>query len=234
MAVTLKSAVSTSKANGQAPYVCLHIPAEAHTLSGFRAWVLSDALPEKLPVAFIKGEVYLDMSKQDLWNHVAPKGEIFRVLLQLNHDLELGEFFMDGPLVTNESAEVSNNPDGVGMLHATLDAGRVRYLPGRKGQEVEIEGSPDWVLEVVSDSSVHKDNVQLRQAYHKAGIREYWLVDTRPAEIQFQILHWRPSGYVAASPKAGWHRSKVWNRSFRLSRTRNRRGGWQYLLEVRE
>ena len=36
----------------------LRIPAEAHTLDGFRRWALSDEFPEKLKVMFLAGEVY--------------------------------------------------------------------------------------------------------------------------------------------------------------------------------
>src|SRR5256885_8764701 len=44
---------------------------------------------------------------------------------------------------------------------------------------LELEGTPDMVLEVVSESSVQKDTKRLRQLYWQAGIREYWLVDAR-------------------------------------------------------
>jgi Uma2 family endonuclease len=37
---------------------------------------------------------------------------------------------------------------------------------------MELEGTPDWVLEVVSQSSVAKDTKWLRESYHKAGIPE--------------------------------------------------------------
>lgn len=229
MSTAIKSRGPLPQQNRDVPYVFLRIPPEAHSLEGFRKWVLSDEVPEKLRVMFLKGEVYLDMSKEDLRNHVALKGEIYRVLSQLNHELDLGDFFPDGALITNQTAKVSNNPDGVAVLWGSLAAGKVRYV-----KEMEVEGSPDWVLEVVSPSSVFKDTVQLRQAYHEAGIQEYWLVDARGSDIKFQILQWRKTSYVASSAKEGWHRSKVFARSFRLTRRRDRRGAWKYLLEVRE
>jgi Uma2 family endonuclease len=56
------------------------------------------------------------------------------------------------------------------------------------GDYIEILGSPDLVVEIVSDSSVRKDTTLLRDAYWKAGVREYWLFDARGAEIRFDIL----------------------------------------------
>ena len=210
----------------------LHIPRSAHTLAGFREWVLSDEFPEKLPVAFIRGEVYLDMSKEAIRTHAAVKTPVAVTLGNLNQEIDFGDLYINGVLVTNVSAQVSNNPDMVAVFWESLEAGRVRYVT-KKVHEMEIEGSPDWALEIVSDSSVVKDLQQLRQVYHEAGIREYWLIDARGDEIMFQILHWRKSGYFAAPHKDGWLRSRVFGREFRLNRKPDRRGAWKYELQVR-
>jgi hypothetical protein len=45
----------------------LHISQDALTLAGFRAWVLSDKFPEKQPVTILNEEIYLDMSKEDIF-----------------------------------------------------------------------------------------------------------------------------------------------------------------------
>ena len=103
-----------------------------------------------------------------------------------------------------------------------------------KDREIEIEGSPDWVLEIVSRSSVTKDKRDLRQAYHQAGIREYWLVDARGADIEFQIFHWRKTGFVSAPNNDGWLRSRVFPFHFQLTRKRDRRGGWRYNLASKD
>jgi Uma2 family endonuclease len=105
---------------------------------------------------------------------------------------------------------------------------------GAEHKHRELEGSPDWVLEIVSDTSVKKDLVQLREAYHRAGIPEYWLVDARGDEIRLQILLRRKNGYVAAVNREGWQRSKVFSRSFRLEGVLNDYGLWEYTLHVRE
>ena len=145
----------------------LHIPRSVHTLAGFREWVLSDEFPEKLPVTFIRGEVYLDMSKEAIRTHAAVKTATAGTMFNLNQEIDYGDLYINGVLVTNVPAQVSNNPDMVAIFWDSLEAGRVRYVT-KKLHEMEIEGSPDWLLEIVSTSSVKKDLEQLRQAYHEA------------------------------------------------------------------
>ena len=208
----------------------LHIPRDAHTLAGFRKWVLSDEFPEKQPVMFRNGEIYLYMPREEIFTHAAVKTAVVGAIGNLFEQLDLGNLFISGVLVTNVEADVSNNPDMVSILWKSLESGKVRYVTNDRDEAVEIEGSPDWLLEIVSDGSVRKDKIELRESFHKAGVREYWIIDARGDEIDFQILHWRKSGYAAAPNKAGWQRSRIFGRSFQLTRSRDRRGGWRYVL----
>jgi Uma2 family endonuclease len=159
----------------------VRIPTSAMTLTGFRAWATSDTFPEHIRAAFIDQEIFIEMSNEDLDTHVTVKTEITRVLARLIRDSKLGQFFAEGVLVTNEDASVSNNPDASFFTLESFRCGRMRLVPKQdnKDRYVEIEGTPDWVLEVISDSSVDKDTVKLREAYHRAGVREYWLIDAR-------------------------------------------------------
>ena len=135
-------------------------------------------------------------------------------------------------LVTNLEADVSNNPDMLAVFWESLDKNLVRYVTRGK-RDVEIVGSPDWALEIVSRGSVTKDKRQLRKAYHRAGIREYWIIDARRDEISFVVLYWRKSGYATAPHRDGWVHSRVFQRDFRLTRKPDRRGAWEYALEVK-
>jgi Uma2 family endonuclease len=213
----------------------LWIPVSAMTLEGFREWATSDDFPEHVRVAFIGNRIFLDMSNEDPECHAVVKGEIYRVLETLNRELDLGRLYPDGVLVTNSEASLSNNPDASFVSWRTLDAGRARLTrrlndPSRYR---DVEGAPDWVLEVVSDSSVGKDTERLREAYHAAGVKEYWLVDARGDELHLLILIHRKGGYAAAPNRDGWQRSRVFGQDFRLVRTRTRRNLWNYALELR-
>jgi Uma2 family endonuclease len=106
-------------------------------------------------------------------------------------------------------------------------------VEGAKGGYVELEGIPDMVLEVMSDSSVHKDTEQLRELYWQAGIREYWLVDARKEPLTFEILRHTAKGYIATRKQAGWLKSAVFGKSFQLTQRTDDLGYPEYRLAVR-
>lgn len=56
--------------------------------------------------------------------------------------------------------------------------------------EERLEGAADLVVEVVSEDSVRRDKVQKFVEYQSAGVREYWLIDSRPGEAkaEFYVL----------------------------------------------
>lgn len=228
----LEAAASLEDAAHPLDDITLEVPPEAHTLAGFRAWVFSNDFPEKRRLSYIQGQVILDLSMEEIQTHAAVKTEIGGVLWNLKREVDYGDLYINGVLVTNEEADVSNSPDMVAVFWESLDADLVRYVR-RKNKDLEINGSPDWLMEIVSDGSVRKDTKLLRQAYHQAKVREYWLIDARGSDLSFQILHWRKSGFVAAEEQDGWKKSKVFGRHFRLTRNKDRRGAWKYRLEVR-
>jgi Uma2 family endonuclease len=219
--------------NGGTPFA---VPPEAHNHDGFRRWVTGPDFPDHVRVFFDQGEMWFDMSKEELETHNKVKVEIARALAGLVQDNDLGEFYGDGALVSNEAAGVSNNPDALFVCWDSFDAERVHLVQrdNAPGQYLEIEGIPDWVLEMVSRSSVKKDTEKLLQAYHRAGIPEYWLLDARGERVNFQILQHRKSRYFATKRKDGYQWSNVFARWFRLERSRGRRDLWRYRLQVRD
>jgi Uma2 family endonuclease len=99
---------------------------------------------------------------------------------------------------------------------------------------MEIEGAPDLVVEIVSDGSTAKDTRRLPPAYHRAGVREFWLIDARREQLFFQIHHHGPAGFDPAPADAdGFQTSLVFHAGFRLLRHRNHLGQWMYDLEAR-
>lgn len=89
------------------------------------------------------------------------------------------------------------------------------------------------VLEVISESSVQKDEVILKEAYWEAGIAEYWLVDARKQALRFDIFRHTSKGYVATRKQAGWLKSGVFGKSFRLRKRTNVLGHPDFILDVR-
>jgi Uma2 family endonuclease len=169
----------------------VEVPSSVFDHTGFRRWATSDVLPDDVRVSYANGEVLLEMSRPELETHSKVKGELTSVLVQLVKVEDRGETYPDRALLTNEAAELSTEPDFVFVSWGAFEAGRVRLVPkaNRPDDFIEIEGTPDLVIEVVSDSSKRKDTELLRAAYARAGVPEYWLVDTRSASLSFVILH---------------------------------------------
>jgi Uma2 family endonuclease len=211
----------------------VHIPVWVVDLESFRRWVHSDEVPEKLRTCFLNGEVWVDMSKEQFIPHNQLKNDLSFALTGLIKAERLGRYVPDGMLLTNVEANLSAGPDGAFVSLQSMESGRVRLVEGKRGGQVELEGTPDMVLEVVSDSSVKKDTVTLRDLYWKAGIPEYWLVDARGEEMEFEILRYTAKGYVPTRKQAGWLKSPVFGKSFRLIRQTHEDGNPEYILEMR-
>ena len=211
----------------------VNVPSWVVDLDSFRRWAESDDVPEKLRVWYLKGEVWIDMGKQQIFSHLALKNAFNMILGGLVQTEGSGLYLPDGLFLANINADVGGNPDATFLSNAGLDSNRVRLIEGKKGGYVEVEGSPDMVLEVVSDSSVRKDDVVLRQAYWEGGIREYWLVDARKEPLRFDILRHNAQGYKPARKQDGWIKSAVFGKSFRLTHQLNKRGLPEFKLEVR-
>lgn len=208
-------------------------PTATRTLAGFREWIRTTELPPFCRVSYLAGEVYIEMSPQRIGSHSAVKMEVSAVLYRLIRERDLGQFYPDGTLVSNRRADVSNEPDAIFVSRATFAAGRARLVPSADERDfVEIEGSPDMVLEIVSPSSVGKDTVQLRERYHLAGVAEYWLIDARGDEVHFDILRHTHAGYEPTAAAAGWLSSGLFGCQFRLDRVRDPQGSWMYTLHV--
>jgi Uma2 family endonuclease len=208
--------------------VHLVVPREAWTLAGFRRWTKSEDFPERVRASWIEGEVLLDMSPEPIDTHNSVKTEITAVLHAIARDEQLGEVYSDGVLYTHEEAGVSTEPDVVYVSFESIERSQVRFEPkaNRPDDRLELQGSPDLVVEVVSDSSQRKDETLLRTAYARASVPEYWLVDARGETLRFVILSLQGEEYEPAA------RSRVLDRVFRLDRTLNRVGRWSYRLHV--
>lgn len=211
----------------------ISIPSWVVDLDSFRRWTDCTDFPEKGHIWWLCGEVWIDMSKEQIFTHLAVKTEMYGVLGGIAKTSKRGLFLPDGLLLSNFAADISGNPDGTFLTFETLQSDRIRLIEGKEGGFVELQGSPDMVLEILSTSSEHKDLVLLRQAYWQAEIREYWLVDARCEPLRFDILYHTPHGYAVRRKKDGWMKSEVFGKSFRMTQSTNLVGHPQYSLEVR-
>jgi Uma2 family endonuclease len=211
----------------------VRLPEWVVDLESFRRWVDTNEFPEEGRIDYIQGEVWLDMSWEQVFSHVQAKTEFAIVLGGLAKADKLGLYLTDGLRLSNVHADLSVKPDGTFLSNQGMEDANIQLIEAKKGGFREIEGVPDMVLEIVSDSSVKKDTKRLLKAYWDAGIKEYWLVDARGERLQFDIFHYSPKGYVATRKKDGWLKSQVFGKSFRLTRADDEFGNPRCSLEVR-
>lgn len=209
----------------------VRIPSRVADLASFRRWAKSDDFPERGWYSHLNGELWVDLSMETL-AHNQVKGEVDGVLRALAKQTGGGRFFGDRMRLTHVGARLSTEPDGMFVSYASLQARRVRLAEGARS--LEVEGSPDMVLEVVSPTSEHKDTVLLRDLYWRAGVREYWLADARGDELGFDLLKHGRKGFTATRRQAGgWLPSAVFGKSFRLTQQTDPLGVPVYSLDVR-
>lgn len=208
----------------------VQVPDWVNDLASFRRWAKSDDFPSRGWYAYLDGKLWVDPSMERL-AHNKLKIKIGLVLTALAEDADIGQFLGDRMLLTNTSAALSTEPDGMFVSHGSIEQRLVRLARGRNC--LEVDGSPDMVLEVVSPTSVQKDTVVLRELYFRAGIREYWIADPRTDEPTFHILKRGRKGFVAARNQSGWLSSGVFGKSFRLTCKQHRTGFPIYNLDMR-
>lgn len=198
----------------------IEVPEWVVDFDSFGEWRFSDDVPEKLKAHYVRGRVWVE-DMEEIFSHNLVKQAIYVRLGNIAKNENLGILFSDGVLLSNEAADVRNEPDAIFVSAESLKARRVTFKAGRRSSShaTMLVGSPDLVIEVVSPSSVDKDYEYLLAAYFDAGIREYWLIDARKAgAIAFTIHRRTVKGFVPVRKSKGWSHSEVFGRSFQFVR----------------
>jgi Uma2 family endonuclease len=212
----------------------VNIPCTVVDLTTFNEWASSEQYPKSVRVSYLNGDIWVDVEMEQLFTHNRVKTRITRVLDLLTVELEFGYLFSDGVRLSNEEANLSTEPDVVLASYRAVKSGRVVLVPGKDSGFVRVDGSPEMVLEIVSDSSVSKDTEWLRDSYWQAKIAEFWLIDVRGEDVKFDLLRRGSKGYIATRKQGGgWLRSPVFKRSFKLSRRLDPLGNPDFTLHVK-
>ena len=211
------------------------VPASAYSLQGFREWALSEEYPERGQITFSSDGLIIDMSPELFETHNYIKMDVGSTLNRLVQQRKLGRFFGDRALFSNERGSICTEPDAMFISGQSVHSGRCTLVESKRpGVNIEVLGSPDWILEVVSPTSVRKDKVILREGYFRAGVGEYWIIDSLGDEIEFQMLVPGMHGYDPVESRDGWLASPTFGCSFRLSAEKDKDGFLHYTLHVQE
>jgi len=115
--------------------------------------------------------------------HQRITGKIYRLLSDFAEKNQLGEIF-DAPMdVVLENQVIQ--PD---ILYISKDRSSIIG-------ELNIQGAPDLVVEVLSPSTATHDRKKKSRLYFKHGVKEYWLVDP---DVKFVDV------YVAGEKEWRW------------------------------
>jgi Uma2 family endonuclease len=212
-----------------------HVPRRVITLESFREWAVSDDFPQQGRISYIEDGVYVDMVPEDVETHNKIKMEVSAKLHAYVQRQDLGVLYADRTLITNKDAGLATEPDATFASWDTLKSERLKRVPlkGRPKGGKEMIGSPNWTLEILSVTSMNKDRVKLRKAYHRAGVDEYWLIDALGEKLDFQMLVRGEDDYIPVEPRDRWRRSPLFGRRLFLERIRDQIGDWAYTLHIR-
>jgi Uma2 family endonuclease len=210
------------------------IPPRVGDHASFREWAKSDDYPKEGRFAYLNGLLWADVTTEQLFTHNRVKTRVTSALDRLIAHEDLGYFFSDRALLSHVGAGLSTEPDAFFVSYESVEAGLARWVEGASEGHVEVEGTPDLALEVVSTGSVEKDTVELPRLYFAAGVREYWLIDARRELPTFELFRRGRSAIAAMRRQSGgWLKSGVLGRSFQLLQGIDRLRRPTYSLEVK-
>jgi len=182
------------------------VPKWVSDLRSFRRWFRSDTFPSDAKVVYYDGNIWVDQQMERAL-HTLIKTEIARMVGNWSKSNLPGSTYCDKLRFTNRKADLSCEPDVIFISDESLILGKVRLMDG--DVSLEVEGSPEIIVEVISPTSVKKDEKTLREKYWEAGVQEYWLADSRKVP-SLSILKRTARGFVTVKANAqGWLRSEV-------------------------
>jgi len=205
----------------------LIIPAGLGSLREFESWARSEQFPKAGRLDYVDGRIEVEMSPERLYPHGLVKSAIAQTIMNVSDEIDFGHIFVDRARVVNAAAQLSCEPDVVGVGWDSLQTGKVKYVQAPNAVDamdlLESDGGPDLVVEIVSPHSIEKDTVRLPEAYFKAGVSEFWLVNALIEPLSFKIYVRGAAGFeVVAKTGEGFCASAVLKREFKLIRNAGR------------
>ena len=127
--------------------------------------------PDDERYELIEGELFMTPSPVTRHQRISKKILIALDTYVTNNDL--GEVF-DAPLDVYLDNENVVQPDILFISKERLN------IIGEKN----IQGAPDLVIEIISESSAYRDLVQKKKLYARFGVKEYWIVLPEESSVE--------------------------------------------------
>lgn len=132
------------------------------------------AYQEEAREELINGKIVM-MSPRPSVNHNFVAGNIYHIFASYLHGKKCTPFADGTDLYLSENDRFI--PDGM----IVCDWNKIK--------SDGVYGAPDLVVEVLSPSTVKNDRDIKKDAYAKAGIKEYWIVDPANKTVEIYLLH---------------------------------------------
>ena len=131
--------------------------------------------PDDKRYELIEGELY--MTPSPITNHQRISRKIEFMLEKYVTENDLGEVFY-APYDVYFNDENVVQPDILFISKERLD------IIGEKN----LQGAPDLVIEILSESNAYRDLIQKKKLYARYGVKEYWIVVPGEKTIDIHIL----------------------------------------------
>ena len=131
--------------------------------------------PDDKRYELIEGELY--MTPSPITNHQRISRKIEFLLEKFVTENDLGEIFY-APYDVYFDDENVVQPD---ILFISKD--RLNIIGDKN-----LQGAPDLVIEILSESNAYRDLIQKKKLYARFGVKEYWIVVPGEKTIDIHIL----------------------------------------------
>lgn len=146
-----------------------------------------EALPEDVRAELIDGELFVSMAPPSATHQDILTGLSFQIELYIQRK--------------KGKCRMYPGPFGVRIkkdIHNLVEPDITLICDEEKLDEKGCNGAPDLVIEIVSPSNRKMDYVRKLALYHEAGVREYWIVDSKHQQVT--VYCWEQSEQPVLHP----------------------------------
>jgi Uma2 family endonuclease len=132
-------------------------------------------LPEKVRAEVLDGELLMSPSP-------------FRKHQEISREIE---FRLCQWVETHPLGKVYNAPFDVVLSQYDIVQPDLLYISNERRSiltEANVQGAPDFVIEILSSGDKKRDTIKKKGIYEKYGVKEYWIVDPDTETISVFIL----------------------------------------------